>query len=140
MRGQLVSHPVIAGVTPPLVPPGGPLLDQSEAALYLHKSVRWMRRALSERTVPAIKVGKSVFVRRADLDALIGSGYRPAANGSAAPPGLVSVSPRASKRPQALSDPLEGPKPWPPLTPARNGAHPGSGPCTGSAPRPPPSC
>jgi len=75
MRGQLVSHPVIAGVTPPLVPPGGPLLDQSEAALYLHKSVRWMRRALSERTVPAIKVGKSVFVRRADLDALIGSGY-----------------------------------------------------------------
>jgi len=72
---------------PALVPPGGPLLDQSEAAAYLHKSQRWMRRALSERTVPTVKVGRSVFVRRADLDALIESRYRPA-NGSAAP-GLV---------------------------------------------------
>jgi len=90
-----------------LTPPGGPLFDLGEAAAYLHKSERWVRRAFSERTVPTIKVGRSVFVRRADLDALIESGYRPA-NGSAAP-GLVSVSPRArSKRPQALSDRTRG--------------------------------
>jgi len=104
--GQLASQPVIGLVTT-LTPPGGPLFDLGEAAAYLHKSERWVRRAFSERTVPTIKVGRSVFVRRADLDALIESGYRPA-NGSAAP-GLVSVSPRArSKRPQALSDRTRG--------------------------------
>ncbi len=61
-----------------LTPPGGPLLDQSEATLYLHKSERWMRRALSERKLATVKISRSVFVRRADLDALIESGYRPA--------------------------------------------------------------
>ncbi len=79
---------------PALVPPGGPLLDQSEAAAYLHKSQRWMRRALSERRLPTVKIGRSVFVRRADLDDLIESGYRPA-NG-AAPPGLAA-SPRSAR-------------------------------------------
>ncbi|MEJ7772437.1 MAG: helix-turn-helix domain-containing protein [Geodermatophilaceae bacterium] len=83
MPVQLASQRVVVGV-PPLVPPGGPLLDQSEAAAYLHKSERWMRRALSERKLPTVKVGRSVLVRRADLDALIESGYRPA-NGTAKP-------------------------------------------------------
>jgi len=91
-----------------LVPPGGPLLDQSEAAQYLHKSARWMRRAFSERTVPTIKVGRSVFVRRADLDALIESGYRPA-NGTAKPGLAASPRARSSKRrPQALTDRAKG--------------------------------
>ncbi len=42
-----------------LTPPGGPLLDQSEAALYLHKSERWMRRALSERKLATVKISRS---------------------------------------------------------------------------------
>ncbi len=86
-----------------LTPPGGPLLDLAEAAQYLHKTERWMRRAFSERRLPTVKVGRSVLVRRADLDDLIESGYRPA-NGSAAPPG-PAASPRVrSKRPPSLPD------------------------------------
>lgn len=115
------AHERVVTRVEPLQSPGGPLFDQREAALYLHKSERWMRRALSERSLPTVKIGRSVFVRRADLDDLIEAGFRPPANGTA-PPGRAA-SPRArTKVPQSVPERTKGQSRATPLTPTQNGA------------------
>jgi len=84
-----------------LQPPGGPLLDLAEAAEYLSVSERWMRRVFAERRIATTKLGRRVKVSKATLDDFVASNTRPA-NGSAVPPGLVSLSAQArSKRSQS---------------------------------------
>ncbi len=43
----------------------------SEAAEYLHVTERWIRRAIAERRIPYVKVGRLVRFRKSDLDAYI---------------------------------------------------------------------
>jgi excisionase family DNA binding protein len=55
-----------------------PLLDPDAAAERLGVSVRWIRRAVAERRLPFIKVGRFVRFRPADLDAYIAAQLVPA--------------------------------------------------------------
>lgn len=63
-----------------LVPSAGRLLDSVAAADYLGVSERWVRRAVAERRVPVVKVGRLVRISTGALDALIEAGTRPAAD------------------------------------------------------------
>lgn len=65
-----------------LTPPGGPLLDRVDAAQYLGASERWVKRAIAERRLPTIKIGRQVRISVAALDQLIASGSRPASGAS----------------------------------------------------------
>jgi excisionase family DNA binding protein len=56
----------------------GPLLDYKAAAEYLATSPRHVRQLWSERRVAAVKVGRSVRFRRADLDAYVQKQVHPA--------------------------------------------------------------
>lgn len=47
------------------------LLTPSEAAAYLNVTERWVRRAVAERRIDFIKVGKLLRFDLADLDAFI---------------------------------------------------------------------
>jgi len=67
-----------------------------------------MRRVTTERRIATVKLGRRLKISKATLDDFVASNTRPA-NGSAAPPGLVSLGAKArSKRPQALSDRTRG--------------------------------
>jgi hypothetical protein len=46
------------------------LLSRKDAAIYIHKTERWMHRA-KEHGIPFYKIGKSVFFTKADLDSYI---------------------------------------------------------------------
>jgi len=86
-----------------LKPPGGPLLDVTEIAQYLGVPERWARRVVAERRIETVKLGRRVKITKAALDDFIEASTRPA-NGSAVPPGLVSISTKArssSKRSQS---------------------------------------
>jgi len=38
---------------------------------------RFLRRLIAERRVPVVRIGRRVFLRRCDLDALAAEGYTP---------------------------------------------------------------
>lgn len=61
-----------------LAPAQGHLLDPDAAAAYLGVSVRWIRRAIAERRIPVVKLGRCVRISTGALDALIEAGTRPA--------------------------------------------------------------
>jgi excisionase family DNA binding protein len=46
-----------------------PLLDTAEAAEFLRVTERWVRRAVAERTIPFVKIGRYVRFELADLEA-----------------------------------------------------------------------
>lgn len=48
-----------------------PLLTLDQAAAYLGVTTRWMRRAVEQRTVPYVKVGRWVRFDQADLEAYL---------------------------------------------------------------------
>lgn len=107
VSGNFAVEPVVTGVEP-LQPRGGPLLDLAEAADYLGVSLRWMRRVMAERRLPTVKLGRRIKITKAALDDFLEANTRPA-NGSAAPPGLVSVGAKArSKRPESHRDRTTG--------------------------------
>lgn len=109
MSGNFSGPRVVAGVES-LLPPGGPLLDLAEAAQYLGVTERWMTRVMAERRLPTVKLGRRVKISKASLDGFIEASTRPA-NGSAVPPGLVSLSAKtrsSSKRPVSRSDGTRG--------------------------------
>lgn len=54
------------GTTPP-----SPLLDRKAAAVYLGQSERWIEERWQRREIPAVKLGRKVLFRIADLDAFI---------------------------------------------------------------------
>lgn len=56
------------------------LLDTFEAAEYLGVSERWIRRAVAERQVPFVKVGRFVRFSTDDLNAYIERRRVPAGN------------------------------------------------------------
>jgi len=58
-----------------------PLLAKSEAAALLGVTERWVNRAILERTLPYIKVGKLVRIRRSDVLAFIEAQTHPAKTG-----------------------------------------------------------
>ncbi len=64
-----------AGVLPESVltrtAPLRPWLDQDEAADYLRKSRRWVRRAIAERALPFSRSGRTVVFHVEDLDAYL---------------------------------------------------------------------
>lgn len=54
----------------------GGLLDEGDAASYLHTSQRHIRRLVERRELRHVKVGRFVRFRLADLDAFIASNVR----------------------------------------------------------------
>lgn len=54
------------------------LLTVDQAARRLNVSERWMRRAIFERRLPVVKVGRYVRIDEDALEALIEEGRRPA--------------------------------------------------------------
>lgn len=46
-------------------------LDVNEAAAYLGVTARWVRRAVAERRIPHLKVGRYVRFDQEDLDAYL---------------------------------------------------------------------
>ena len=54
-----------------------PLLTVGQAAEYLRTGERFVRRLVSERRLPYVKLGKYVRIERAALDAFIESGRVP---------------------------------------------------------------
>ena len=56
--------------------PGGSLLGFKEAAAYLGRSERWLRRAIANRAIRHYKIGALLAFDSADLDALILRGLR----------------------------------------------------------------
>lgn len=52
----------------PTVAPPSPWLTPDEAAAYLRKSPRWMRRAVDERLLPFSRVGRSPVFHVEDLN------------------------------------------------------------------------
>ncbi len=54
------------------------LLDIPAAAERLGVSERWVRRAVADRTIPFVKVGRFVRFRPADLDRYVDSRLVPA--------------------------------------------------------------
>ena len=53
--------------------------DTKEAAEYLGRSQRWVRRQIAERTIPFNKIRNTVRFRRDDLDDVLKAGDVPAA-------------------------------------------------------------
>ncbi len=51
--------------------PPRPWLDEDEAADYLRKSRRWVRRAVAERTLPFHRSGRTIVFHVEDLDAYL---------------------------------------------------------------------
>ncbi len=69
MSAQSVrSLPEAAGLR---IAPSRPWLDQNEAADYLRKSPRWVRRAIAERVLPFHRSGRTVVFHVEDLDAYL---------------------------------------------------------------------
>jgi excisionase family DNA binding protein len=64
---------------PGRVPPGdsGQLLTIAQAADYLCTGQRFVRRLISERRIPHVKLGKHVRLERCALDAFIAAGRVP---------------------------------------------------------------
>lgn len=58
---------------------GTPLYSPAEAAARLNVTERWIRRAIFEKRLPYVKVGRYVRIEESALDALIEDGRRPAA-------------------------------------------------------------
>ena len=56
--------------------PGGSLLGFKDAAAYLGRSERWLRRAIANRAIRHYKIGALLAFDPADLDALILRGLR----------------------------------------------------------------
>lgn len=56
-----------------------PLLTVPEAADYLGVPVHWMRRAIHERRLPVLRVGRNVRLRRSALDDYLTTCTTPAA-------------------------------------------------------------
>lgn len=56
--------------------PGGSLLGFKEAAAYLGRSERWLRRAIANRAIRHYKIGALLAFDPTDLDALILRGLR----------------------------------------------------------------
>lgn len=54
-----------------MTPTASPLLAVPDAAAKLATSERWVRRAIAERRLPFVKVGRHVRFRPEDLDAYI---------------------------------------------------------------------
>ena len=61
------------------VPPGvsGQLLTIDQAAEYLSTGQRFVRRLISERRIPYVKLGKHVRLERCALDAFVAAGRVP---------------------------------------------------------------
>lgn len=51
--------------------PSSPLLDRKAAAAYLGQSERWLEERWQRREIPAVKVGRKMLFRIADLDLFI---------------------------------------------------------------------
>ena len=82
-RVQAVRQPVVAEArssTPGRrsggASPGGNLLSFKDAAAYLGRSERWLRRAIANRAIRHYKIGALLAFDPADLDALILRGLR----------------------------------------------------------------
>lgn len=56
--------------------PGGHLLGFKDAAAYLGRSERWLRRAVANRAIRHYKIGALLAFDPADLDAVILRGLR----------------------------------------------------------------
>ncbi len=56
--------------------PGGSLLSFKEAAAYLGRSERWLRRAVANRAIRHYKIGALLAFDPADLDVVILRGLR----------------------------------------------------------------
>lgn len=71
------------------IPPASPLLTVDEAAAYLNVTASTVRRFRRDGLIPVVKLGgqakSRIRFRRADIDALIESGYSPATAGPLAP-------------------------------------------------------
>lgn len=52
-----------------------PLLTFSEAVAYLNVTESWLRRARSERRIPAVKIGRYTHFRLVDLESFIEDNY-----------------------------------------------------------------
>lgn len=57
------------------------LLTVTEIAEYLHAPLGTVRGILGRRELPTVKIGRRVYVHRADLDAFIERHTRPAVGG-----------------------------------------------------------
>lgn len=57
----------------------GPLLTLAECAERTNTSERWWKRAVFERRIPVVKVGRFVRVDEADLEAFLKANRRDAA-------------------------------------------------------------
>lgn len=57
-----------------------PLLNITEAAEYSGQTVRWMRRAVTNRWIPFVKMGGRIHFQQSDLDAYVASRTVPAAS------------------------------------------------------------
>lgn len=55
-----------------------PLLTVPEAAAYLGVPAHWMRRAIHERRLPVLRVGRNVRLRRSALDEYLAAHTTPA--------------------------------------------------------------
>lgn len=57
------------------------LLTVHQAADYAPAlGERYLRRLIAERRIPVVRIGRRVFLRRSDLDALAAEGYTPQAS------------------------------------------------------------
>lgn len=55
----------------------GEWMTLREAAEYIGQSERWMRRAVSERTLPHYKMRGQLRFKRNDLDEYVAAAFRP---------------------------------------------------------------
>lgn len=59
------------------------VLDEESAATYLGVTPRWIRRAVAERRIPHVKVGRFNRFRVVDLDRFLEQNLVPASTGRA---------------------------------------------------------
>ena len=86
-----------------------PPLSIPEAAVFLNVTDRWVRRAVRERRIPYLKVGRHVRFLVADLEAFLADSRVESAPGPAAQPEayLRRVPPSVQRRP-AIPPPSPG--------------------------------
>ena len=74
---QRSATPQTSGREPALLANSGQLLTISQAADYLGTGQRFVRRLISERRIPYVKLGKHVRLERSALDGFMDSGRVP---------------------------------------------------------------
>jgi len=72
---EIASSGSVAGQSEATSPPLLPLMTVSETAAILHLASRTVRRLIKRGEIPAVRIGRSVRIRREDIRGIIFGNY-----------------------------------------------------------------